>query len=267
MQFKFGGTGVDTPTRVIITGDDLGLSLGNNTGILAAHKKGVLTTTCLMMGGEAVADGIAIARQYPQLAVGLHVAFADTKPVLPPEQVPLLVQANGWFPPDDHALKKALLSAQGRQQVRAELTAQFEAYAATGLPWDHVNTHRHVHRNPILATMLYREAARWPVTLTRIPWDPPSDALRTMRAWGLRQIARLYGLVAPDRSIGRDWNVQRVLDLLARLPTGTTELYFHPVPAINHAFAADLPTLLDDRIQEALSRVQLCRGLQQACVK
>jgi predicted glycoside hydrolase/deacetylase ChbG (UPF0249 family) len=243
--------------KLIINGDDFGLSAENNAGIIAAHRKGGLTSTSLMMGGDAAQEAIELARQHPKLAVGLHVSFSDTKPVLGPDLVPLLVQSNGYFPSDDAAHRKALRSREGRRQLRAEITAQFRAFAATGLTWDHVNSHRHFHRSPPLAMMLFREAERWPVKVTRIPYDPPTDPARYLRAVALRGLAAFYGLAVPDRSIGRDWSVPSLLELLRTLPHGAIELYFHPVTSNTHNYSADLPILLDERIRGALAGVSV----------
>lgn len=252
--------------RLVITGDDLGLSSENNAGIVAAHERGVLTTTCLMVGGDAAAEGVEIARRYPQLAVGLHVTFADTRPILPPDEVSLLVGTNGRFPPDDVLHKRALRTAKGRRQIRREIAAQLQAYYDTGLAFDHVNTHRHIHRNPILATLLLQEVRAWPVKTIRIPWDPPADPLRRLRASALRTMARFYGLASPDRSIGRDWSPVGLIYLLNTLPDGcVAELYFHPVTSTTHRFALDLPTLLDDVVAAAVGNLKACPGLKEAC--
>lgn len=240
--------------NLIINGDDFGLSAEANACIIAAHGAGVLTSTSLMMGGDAVQEAVELARQYPTLAVGLHVSFSDTKPVLHPEQVPLLVMANGYFPPDDGMHRAALRSREGRHQLRNEIEAQFRAYAMTKLAWDHVNGHRHFHRSPPLAMMLFQEAATWPVKATRIPYDPPIDAVRYLRTVGLWQLAKFYGLAVPDRSIGRDWNVPHLVEVLAALPAGTSELYFHPG---NRLYQDDLPILLDNAVKAALSKVTL----------
>jgi chitin disaccharide deacetylase len=243
--------------KIIINGDDFGLSAENNAGIVAAHRAGVVASTSLMMGGDAVQEAIELAQQHPKLAVGLHVSFSDTKPVLLPELVPLLVQPNGHFPPDDAAHRRALRSREGRRQLRAEITAQFRAFAATGLAWDHVNSHRHFHRFPPLAYLLFREAARWPVKATRIPYDPPNDPARYLRAVALWRLAGFFGLAVPDRSIGRDWSVRSLLELLRTLPHGATELYFHPVTSSAHKYSFDLPILLDERVRDALAGVSV----------
>ena len=250
--------------RVVITADDLGLSAENNAGILAAYQRGTLTTACLMVGGTAADEGIEIARANPNLAVGLHVSLADTKPILPPEQVPLLVQSDGFFPPDESLCKPALRSREGRRQIYNEIAAQFRAYHHTGLAWDHVNTHRHIHRNPLLAFMVFNEAKQWPVSTTRVPWDPPADPLRRLRTVFLKRLASYYGLLTPEQSIGRKWSPTELINLLANLPKGTTEIYFHPVSSKTHMFAADLPTLLDDRVAATLAQLDVRTGLADA---
>src|SRR5690242_2816795 len=142
--------------RVIFTGDDFGLSAENNAGIIAAHEHGVMPGTSLMVGGDAAAEAVAYARSHPSLAVGLHVTFRDTRPASPPDQIPLLVQADGYFPPSSQGYRLDLRSAQVRAQVAVEIAAQFRAFFATGLPCDHVNSHLHVHRHPVVALLVFR---------------------------------------------------------------------------------------------------------------
>lgn len=243
--------------RVIINGDDFGLSPCNNAGIIAAHSHGVLSSTSLMVGGDAVEEALELVHQHPGLAVGLHVTFSDTKPSLPPEEVPLLVGTDGRFPPDDAAHRAALRSVKGRRQIRAEIAAQCRAFHATGLTCDHVNSHRHSHRNPLIAYMLFREAARWKMPAARVPWDPPTDLLRYSRVVMLWRLAAMRNLQLPDRSIGRNWSVAMLVDLLNNLPAGMTELYFHPVTATNHMFADDLPILLNPDVKSALAGLTL----------
>ena len=84
--------------RLIINGDDFGLSAKINAGILSAHRNGILTSASLMVGGDAAQEAVDIARRHPELAIGLHVTLSDTKPVPPPEQVSLLVTYGRTIP-------------------------------------------------------------------------------------------------------------------------------------------------------------------------
>lgn len=58
---------------LIVTGDDFGLSPGVNRGIIEAHRRGVLTSTSLMVLRLACAEAVALARECPDLSVGLHL--------------------------------------------------------------------------------------------------------------------------------------------------------------------------------------------------
>ena len=58
--------------NLIFNGDDFGASTGVNRGIIDCHEHGVLTSTSLMVTGKAVAEAVALSRDYPKLAIGLH---------------------------------------------------------------------------------------------------------------------------------------------------------------------------------------------------
>jgi chitin disaccharide deacetylase len=251
--------------RLIINADDFGLTEVNNAGIIQAYRAGSVSSTSLVVGGEATAEAVALGHQHPGLAIGLHLALSDplNKPALPPDQVTKLVDAHGRFFPDERNLRLALSTIAGRAQVRAEIAAQFAAFAATGLRCDHVNTHRHAHLHPWLALLIFRQAARCGVTRTRIPWDDavslykPRDGLRFLRYVALRQCARYYHLELADRAFSRDWSTGELADFLLHLPDGVTELICHPVAAIDHQFARDLIVLRDERITRIISGLRL----------
>ena len=82
---------------LIVTADDFGMSIPVNEAIEASHRDGILSATSLMTGGEAFADAVERARRLPNLGVGLHIHLVDSRPVLPPEQVPDLVGPDGNF--------------------------------------------------------------------------------------------------------------------------------------------------------------------------
>ncbi len=252
--------GIDVRRKVIVNADDFGFSDAINAGIIEAHVAGVVTSTSLMMGGDAMPDAVALARHHLGLSIGLHVSFADVKPILSPESVYLLVRGDGKFPPDESALNRALRSNVGRRQVKAEIAAQFDAFHATGLACDHVNSHRHVHHHPLVALMIFREAARYKITATRLPWDPPAkidivNILRYVRQKALRMLAAMFKLKAPNRSIGRVWDATMLAKTLVTLPKGTSEIYCHPS---QHGFPNDLQSLLDKDVKAALKGLTMC---------
>ena len=74
--------------RVVLTADDFGASADINRAVSRAHRAGTLTSTSLMVTGAAVSDAVALAREAPALAVGLHLVLVHGKAVSPPTSSP-----------------------------------------------------------------------------------------------------------------------------------------------------------------------------------
>jgi predicted glycoside hydrolase/deacetylase ChbG (UPF0249 family) len=111
---------------IVVNGDDLGASSGVNQGIAEAHRRGVLTSTSLMVDMPASAEGAAMARDLPGLSVGLHARLTDAGGRL---------QAGLETP------------QQCRQALRRQLGRFVELIGR--LP-THLDSHHHVHRDPRL---------------------------------------------------------------------------------------------------------------------
>jgi len=108
-----------------------------------------------MAAEPAAADAVARARRMPGLRVGLHLVLVEGRPVLPPERVPDLVDAQGFF--RENMVRAGIaffFRPKVRRQLEAEIEAQFSAFAATGLPLDHVNAHKHFHLHPTVTSMI-----------------------------------------------------------------------------------------------------------------
>src|SRR5262249_60093490 len=75
-----GGAG-HRPTvvkRLIVTGDDFGVSPEVNAGIRRAHVEGILTSASLMVNEAAAPEAAALAREPPTLARRPHLALSDS---------------------------------------------------------------------------------------------------------------------------------------------------------------------------------------------
>ena len=237
-----------------------------------AHRDGVLTAASLMVGEPAMAEGVALARRNPGLAVGLHLTLTDGTPTLPPGAHPRPGPAE-WPLPRRHGRARpgaGRLSRAARAQLRAEIAAQFAAFRATGLACDHLNAHKHFHLHPVIAGFAFAEAARHGIRAVRIPWEPPALVPGAGRALLpltllLRRLAARHGLRAPDRVVGLRWSgaftADRLAGILPRLPAGVTEVYLHPATAggfpgaaPGYRYAEELAALLDPRVRAAAAR-------------
>ena len=232
--------------RLIVTADDFGVAREVNDAVEAAHRGGVLTAASLMVAAPAAADAIARARRMPSLRVGLHVVLVEGRPVLPASAVTHLVDGNGAFRSNMAALGTILsCSRQARRQLAAEITAQFEAFRATGLTLDHCNAHKHFHLHPVVGGLIAAIGGRFGLRAVRIPLEPAQVLRKIERQtpWApalltapfallLRRRSRAAGLLAPDRIFGLRWSGRMTRDRLAglirNLPNGLSEIYLHP---------------------------------------
>ena len=57
------------------------------------------------------------------------------------------------------------------EPLRREMEAQFERYAQTGLPWDHVDGHQHFHMHPTVFRHLLTLCDSYGVNRLRVPRD------------------------------------------------------------------------------------------------
>jgi predicted glycoside hydrolase/deacetylase ChbG (UPF0249 family) len=62
---------------IIFNADDFGYSRGTNRGIAEAHRRGVLTSTGLMVNTPATDEAVRMSRDLPNLSIGLHVNFTN----------------------------------------------------------------------------------------------------------------------------------------------------------------------------------------------
>jgi hopanoid biosynthesis associated protein HpnK len=269
--------------RLVVTSDDFGAAIAVNEAVEQAHRNGILTAASLMVSGDAAADAVARARTMPKLGVGLHVVLVEGRPTLPPGQVSELVDATGHFRTDMvRAGITIFASPTARRQLRAEVEAQFAAFAATGLTLDHVNAHKHFHLHPTIASAILKTGKRYGMKSVRAPIEP-RDVLAKIepgaggvdiaRLWALlvRRRMRAAGMCVPDQVFGLAWSgamdAARVRGLIEHLPDGLTEIYTHPATddrypthAPGYAYRAELAALTDPLAREAVVRERITLG-------
>jgi hopanoid biosynthesis associated protein HpnK len=257
---------------LIVTADDFGAALAVNEAVEQAHVAGILTAASLMVSGAAAADAAERARRLPELGVGLHIVLADGRPVLPPERIPALIGPDGRF--HDSMLRTALAiaaSASARAQLAAEVDAQFAAFAATGLPLDHVNAHKHFHLHPIIASAILRIGPRYGMKAMRVPYE--RGGTQPLRWWAaqLRRRLRRAGLTVNDRFIGLGWtgamDAGRMREAVSERMDELVEIYCHPATsdawdghAPGYRYRDELAALTDPGVARTLAENGVQRG-------
>ncbi|MDA0305955.1 MAG: hopanoid biosynthesis-associated protein HpnK [Proteobacteria bacterium] len=256
--------------NLIVTADDFGISKEVNEAVESAHKNGILTATSLMVGEPFAEDAVRRARDMPDLGVGLHIALSRAHPVSPPDKIPDLV---------DHAgnLRSGLLGAgfrfyfspSARRQLEAEITAQFEAFAKTGLPLDHVNAHNHLHLHPTVLGLMLKIGKQFGMKSIRWPKDNNSTGLGAsfLAPWlGLmKSRLRKHTIAHNDVLLGLDetgsLDANTLISMIEGLSDQTAELMCHPATGpwdgmdpVAKDFRHDLEykALIDDAVAKAI---------------
>jgi hopanoid biosynthesis associated protein HpnK len=235
--------------RLIVSGDDFGLSPGTNFGIIKAHRDGILTNASLMANGSAFAEAVELAHATPSLSVGLHLVLVQGRAVSAPRDIPDLVDDAGMF--RNSAVTAGFhyfFAPRLRQQIEHEICAQLEKYLGTGLPLSHVDGHLNIHMHPSVLAVLLQLASRYGIRAMRLPREPWRLSLRldgrqrgrklleALIFRNLTRFARLrlaaHGIRHPDQMFGlhQSGHVTEpyLLGVLQHLPPGATEVYGHP---------------------------------------
>ncbi|UCC63341.1 MAG: ChbG/HpnK family deacetylase [Anaerolineae bacterium] len=254
------------PRRLIVNGDDFGKAEGTVPATTALYEAGVVTSTTAMVNQPHWGEAAAYLRGHPGLGAGVHLVLNDGRPILPAEQVPSLVDADGCF--RDGA---PLLLRYGRlriSELEAEWRAQIVKFVAdTGRTPDHLDLHCHF---PYVFPAWFRVSLKLAQDYGHLPVRLPFDDGLARKAaemsasygypswyirWQGRRYQRLvaqYGLARPnyfEMSFSQDGHrtAEHLFALLDALPDGVTELLTHP--GAEGYRKRDTRALLDPRVK------------------
>jgi hopanoid biosynthesis associated protein HpnK len=273
-----GASSLAAVKTLIVNADDFGLSREVNAAVIEAHRKGILTSASLMVAEAHRDEAISLAREHPQLDVGLHAVVCRGRSVLPPAEIAPAVDAFGRFP-DNPVLTglRWFFDQQVRAKLEAELRAQVETHLKLVGYLNHIDGHLNFHVHPVVADILVGLAVEYKVPCLRMPREPllttlrlrrdhaarkaveaaifralSSRTRRLMRKQGLRSTDSLFGLHQSGH-LDEDY----VVAIIDRIRDGNTELYFHPAMDIgatppSASAQVELEILTSPRVRDAL---------------
>jgi hopanoid biosynthesis associated protein HpnK len=250
-----------------------------NQAVIRAHREGILTSASLMVNEPGFAEAVQLARENPRLGVGLHLTLLHGHSTLSPDKIPGLVNSRGEFSDSPVGVGMSYFFRRAlREQLWAEIHAQFEKFRSTGLPLDHVNGHLHLHLHPVIFKMLMEDAEALGIRHFRFTRDCLDRSRRMSSGYLLYKVSHAviylclsrrareplrrrnikhaqitFGLLQDGRV-----NEEYILKLLPELPDGDSELYSHPsLDKFKHEFNA----LISPRVREQVQKlgIQLIR--------
>ncbi|MBK5255067.1 MAG: ChbG/HpnK family deacetylase [Vicinamibacteria bacterium] len=236
--------------RLIVNADDLGRTHGINTGVFAAHRRGIVTSATAMVNHEGVQEAARLSLENPRLGIGLHVALTGARTALPAASVPSLVDVSGLQPkkPDG-------LSGANPREITAEVAAQFERFVSVfGRRPTHLDSHHHSHRRPDVFEAV--------CALARLEGLPVRNAGGAM-ADHLRTRALRTTDWFEEGFFDQGVSVLNLVSLIEALPEGSTEMMCHPAHEDEELLASssyaavrvlELQALCDPAVRTAIER-------------
>jgi hopanoid biosynthesis associated protein HpnK len=231
--------------QLIVNADDLGLTPGVNRGILRAFQDGIVTSASLLVTGSAFEEAVALARQNPELDVGLHLTLVEERAVLGREILPTLVDETGRFPhTSGEFFRRTVLGGISWDEVEREIAAQIARFQKTGLRLSHLDIHQHLHMFPPVFQIVRRLTRKidnvW-IRNSAGPWRKSPGILmgRWVKQLGLNltclSARGLHGPPLPQMPDGMfGFDVSGCLtrsaleQILRKIPDGLYELICHP---------------------------------------
>lgn len=137
-------------TWLVVNADDGGLAASTDAAILRCAREGIVRATSVVATGATAADFVPAARA-AGLDVGLHVNLTQGRPLT---RCPSLTGPEGTFLAKGELWRRAEAGHVDDAEIRAEVAAQRERFAALGGEASHVDGHNHVHLLPAVQEAL-----------------------------------------------------------------------------------------------------------------
>ena len=207
---------------LIVNADDFNLTEGVSRAILAAHDRGIVSSTSVFANlGLTSFQKKALFGTGKNLGVGLHLNVTFGKPLAKLESVTSILDSSGSF-------QKTRFYRDEKFSIR-DLEVEFRAqlhwfYHVFRRPPDHLNTHHHIHAFPRVFEVISKLGAKYDIPIRRV------GVLRDRFLKGPVPKARcqttdyLFGNLSPKKY----WSFESLATILRNLPEGASEIMCHP---------------------------------------
>lgn len=265
--------------NVILTADDYGASDFIDKGIIRGIKEGCINTVSAMINFDRSVDAIKkLKKDYPDVAIGLHVSITAGKPLSKIQYIDSIVDEEGLFYNLPEFLKN--IKIVSLTQIMKETRLQLQTLIDTGIEVDHLSSHHNIMQmlTPLFRILLslareFKLPIRSTKPLSRFRkvynFSPSHkkglreafqlaakntvSALSIMKYGTKREMRRNqnmmnhYSVKHPDYLADTLWGnptPQNLKKILTNLPEGTSELVFHL--GTPHTSTEDVPRGVDE---------------------
>jgi predicted glycoside hydrolase/deacetylase ChbG (UPF0249 family) len=139
--------------KILINADDFGMHSDVNAGIIYAFNNGIVQSTSILASGAACLEAVQLAKQYPELEVGLHFNISHGHCSSEPAKIPLLVDEDGLFLFDSSDMRSSFarfreLANENNKfldQIRREFFSQIDRLDRLGVNPKHLDFHHYIN--------------------------------------------------------------------------------------------------------------------------
>lgn len=232
--------------KLIINADDYGLHEFINQGIMEGAMHGCISSTSIMPVAAAFEHAVNLLNTNENsVGVGVHLTLVAASPILEPQKISTLVDAEGNFASAYPAfIKKYICGTVRLAEIYQEFYAQIAKVKSTGIPITHLDSHQHLHVLPGMIDVVIALAKEFKIKAIRIPAE---DYLffhefsfgRYIGKCGLSFLAQIArkklkkaNIVSPDyfwgMMAGGNMNEATLAQIISQLPNGVNEIMVHP---------------------------------------
>lgn len=140
--------------KVIFNADDFGLTSGINKAIIQSYREGVVRSTTIMANAPYYEEAVSLAKQNPDLNIGIHLVGTFGKPLLKTHKT--LVDDEGNF----KRFSTNKYPEIDPEEIFLEWCAQIDKVSQV-IDLTHFDSHHHVHLHPLLFPITQRLSKKY----------------------------------------------------------------------------------------------------------
>ena len=212
---------------LIIHGDDLGVAHSADRATFAALDQKAITSASVMVPCPWLTEVAAYAKEHPDADIGIHLTLTSEwktyrwGPVAPLDQVPSLLDPQGYLWPDVQPVAKHVKPEEAEREIRA----QIERAIKLGIKPTHIDNHMgSLFQTPELLAVYLKVAREYhlPFLAIRVPSAPPQ-----LLAQLTDQDVVLNALVSAHEGVRPEEWKEYYAGVLRAMKPGLTELIVH----------------------------------------
>ena len=267
--------------KLIVNGDDFGLTEATNEGIIKCYKDGILRSASIMANGNAFEHAVKIIGENPGLDVGIHLTLIEEKPILNGYEIPSLINSDGRFYKNaNDFMLRYIIGKISIPEIEKEFKVQIEKAIDFGIKLNHINSHQHIHMLPQILNIVVNLSKKYNIPFVRYPKENISNymikmiknfnsANRLAQMIVLNSICLLGQNKIPSKTnffagffVGGKLNKKNIITIIRNLPEdGICELMCHPGfnvpnnPYLHWGYHSqeEVDTLVDEEVKNLIA--------------